>query len=220
VTPYGKAAHLDLDQVRALLRAPDRTTVHGLRDYALILSFLLTGFRNTELRTLRWRDLQRDGDRIYCHWHGKGGRTDQIEFPWPAYHAIVDYLKAAERWEPAGGQFIFVALSDVAKRLPAVQRRWADLGGKEAAARPLSSAMVNRLVKKYARWAGLDDGRITTHTLRHTAAMLRAQLTDDLRHIQQFLNHAHLNTTQIYLQHAGKRVDNLWVRVHQLIGVD
>jgi site-specific recombinase XerD len=80
--------------------------------------------------------------------------------------------------------------------------------------------MVNRLVKKYARWAGLDHTRITTHTLRHTAAMLRAGLTDDLREIQRFLNHTHLNTTQIYLQHAGRRTDNLWMQVETLIGVD
>jgi integrase len=60
----------------------------------------------------------------------------------------------------------------------------------------------------------------TTHTLRHTAAMLRSQLTDDVRQIQLFLNHTCLNTTQIYLQQASKRTDNLWVRVDRLIGVD
>jgi integrase/recombinase XerD len=213
VKPYGKAAHLDLHQVRALLRAPDRTTIQGLRDYALLKSYLLTGFRNSELRTLRWGDLQRDGDRIFCRWRGKGSKTDQIEFPWPAYHAIIDFLQAAGRWEPSSTAYIFTALSDAAAYLP-------NVNGTRRGTQPLTSAMVNRLVKKYARWAGLDHTRITTHTLRHTAAMLRAGLTDDLREIQRFLNHTHLNTTQIYLQHAGRRRDNLWMQVEALIGVD
>ena len=72
----------------------------GLRDYALLKSYLLTGFRNSELRTLRWGDLQLEGDRVYCRWRGKGSKTDLVEFPWPAYHAITDFLQAAGRWEP------------------------------------------------------------------------------------------------------------------------
>ena len=210
VKPYRQVTHLDVEQVRALLRAPDRTTPQGLRDYALLKGYLMTGFRNTELRSLRWGDLQRDGDRMYCRWRGKGGKTSLVEFAWPVYHAIVDCLQAAGRWQPKPGDPIFVALSDAAERLPNVTSP-----AREA---PLTSAMVTRLVKKYARWAGLDPQQITTHSLRHTAAMLRARLTDDVREIQQFLNHSHLNTTQIYLRHAGRRADNLWMQVEELIG--
>jgi integrase/recombinase XerD len=233
VKPYRQVVHLDVDQVRALLRAPDRTTQQGLRDYALLKGYLMTGFRNTELRSLRWGDLQRDGNRMFCRWRGKGGKTDLVEFPWPVYHAIVDYLQAAGRWELEPDDYIFVALSDAAERLPNVAAGGRDgplttrsgclttrSGCLTTRSGCLTSAMVTRLVKKYARWAGLDATQITTHSLRHTAAMLRARLTDDVREIQQFLNHSHLNTTQIYLRHAGRRADNLWMQVEDLISVD
>ena len=63
----------------------------------------------------------------------------------------------------------------------------------------LSSVWVWKLVKKYARMAGLPD-KIHPHTFRHSFAIHLVRSGLDLRRVQQLLGHSNLNTTQVYLQ--------------------
>jgi integrase/recombinase XerD len=49
--------YLNLDEVKALLGAPDRSTWLSRRDHALILLAVLTGVRVIELVTLRVADV-------------------------------------------------------------------------------------------------------------------------------------------------------------------
>ena len=46
-------SYLDLDEIKALLAAPDRETWHGRRDHALLLLAVQTGLRVSELTSLR-----------------------------------------------------------------------------------------------------------------------------------------------------------------------
>jgi len=64
---------------------------------------------------------------------------------------------------------------------------------------PLSSVWVWKLVKKYARMAGLPD-MIHPHTFRHSFAIYSVRNGLDLRRLQQLLGHSDLNTTQVYLK--------------------
>lgn len=212
VSAYGRSVYLSVDEVRALLRSIPRHTLVGARDYALILTYLYTGRRSSEIRCLRWGEISHNEGRVWYHWKGKGKeRVDEL--PLPAYNAIVAYLEAAGRLESMGEEdFVFTALSDVASRLPRVNGR--------SAGRPLSSSFVNRVVKKCARRAGLKWQQVHTHTLRHTAAMVRYGLSKDVKGLKDFLNHSNLATTQIYLDHNEKRTDTLWAQVEALIGVE
>ena len=219
VSPYEKSSYLGVDEVRALLRACDRSTVVGLRDYALIVSYIYTGRRSSEIRTLRWGDLRQEGGRWWYEWHGKGGKSRRDELPLPVYQAITTYLQAAGRLDGMEEEsVIFTALSRVAERLPSVVERGLQDGNGSGSA--LSSSFVNRVVKKCARRAGLRWKEIHTHTLRHTAAMLRRELGGDLQELQEFLNHSSLAITQIYVQHTEKRTDTMWAQVEALIGVE
>jgi integrase/recombinase XerD len=49
--------YLDLVEIKALLRAPDRDSWLGRRDHALLLTMIQTGVRVSELTTLRARDV-------------------------------------------------------------------------------------------------------------------------------------------------------------------
>ena len=80
--------------------------------------------------------------------------------------------------------------------------------------------MINKLVKRYAYRAGLDPRRITVHTLRHTAAMLRKQAGEDVEAISRFLNHSNLSITQIYLHQVEGATDTGWQKVEALLGLD
>ena len=64
-------SYLNLDEIKALLRAPDRTTWLGRRDHALLLTAIQTGVRVTELVTLRICDVSL-GTGAHCRVTGKG----------------------------------------------------------------------------------------------------------------------------------------------------
>ena len=213
VSPYEKAGYLSVEEVRALLRSIRRDTVVGLRDYALITAYVYTGRRSAEIRNLRWGEIRQEGGRWFYRWTGKGRKSRTDELPLPVYPAMVEYLRAAGRLEGMkAGDFVFVARDgEVAERLPRVR----EAVGREAG--PLSGSFVNRVVKKCARRAGLKE--IHTHTLRHTAAMLRRELGADLQALQELLGHSSLAITQIYVQHTETRKDAMWAQVEALIGV-
>lgn len=213
IDPYGKVDGLSSDEVHALLRRVDRSTLQGLRDFALISCYVYCGRRSAEIARLRWGDLSSQDGVQYYKWTGKGGKSATIELPLPAYNAILAFVKAAGR-EMKSDDFIFTALSDVAYRLPNVHR------DPTARPEPITGAMVNRIVKKWCKRAGLDPERIHTHTLRHTAADLRIAAGEDLLELSQFLGHSSTAITQIYLTKKKKSRDPHWAKVEAMIGLE
>jgi len=242
-SPYNKARYLNVDQARAFLHAIPRYTLQGMRDYALFLTYLATGRRNSEIRTLRYGDFEfeqfpssrfgrgvrREG-RIWFRWNGKG-RQRRDELPQSVWTAILDFLKSSDRLDSISpSDCIFTALNGNARHLPNVQKAAvfglefseAKLLSKQQAASgvcPISAQMVCRLLKKYIRLAGLNPQGITVHTLRHTAAMLRKEAGDDLQSISSFLAHSSLAVTQIYLHQVEGRQDTTWLKVEALLGI-
>jgi len=214
VDAYGKSTYLTVDQTRAFLRSINRSTVQGLRDYALFLAYLATGRRNTEVRTLTYASFEKDSGRIWYRWYGKGRRR-RDECPDPVWQSIQAYLKASGRLESIQpDDYIFTAHSDHGSHLPNVSSP-ADPGEQ-----PLSMVMVGKLTKKYARRAGLDPSHITVHTLRHTAAMLRKEAGESVEAISAFLGHSNLAITQVYLHKVEGHADAAWQKVHALLGLD
>jgi hypothetical protein len=76
----------------------------------------------------------------------------------------------------------------------------------------LSAATVNRLLKHYARRAGLDPRPLHVHTLRHSAAMLEEQTGAGLLAISRLLGHADPKTTIRYLDHLRGQPDTSWAQ--------
>jgi len=211
IQQYGKAHPLTSDEARTLLQTIDRETVLGKRDYALILAYLATGRRNTEIRTLTWGQIEHDGQRIWYRWQGKRDSGGKYELPAPVWHAICDYLSTAGRLASMSRcDHIFTAITDHASRFPGVDHD---------PDRPLSSRYIRDLVKKYARLAGLDPEQVRVHDLRHTAALLREDAGDDWGQICGFLGQANPKTTMIYLHKIGGRKDKSWSIVGQMLGL-
>jgi len=79
--------------------------------------------------------------------------------------------------------------------------------------------MVCHLLKKYFHKAGIDPSRITVHSLRHTAALLRKEAGDDLESVSDFLGNSTLAVTQTYLHKIETRQDVSWFKVSSLLGL-
>jgi len=56
--PYARARGLSAEEVARLLAAIPVESAAGLRLRALVLAYLLTGRRRSEVLNLRWRDLE------------------------------------------------------------------------------------------------------------------------------------------------------------------
>jgi site-specific recombinase XerD len=68
---------------------------------------------------------------------------------------------------------------------------------------PISERGIRKLVVKYRKEAGITK-KASCHTLRHTFATYKAEKGVSPFQLQQWLGHANLNTTQIYV-HLGKQ---------------
>jgi len=211
VNLYSNSDYLTQDEISALLGVIDRETPQGLLDYALFLFFIFTGRRNSELRNLKWGDLQQRGDHIFYRWAGKG-KSRWDELPGVVYTALRDYriqldLAAAEN------DYIFTPLTDAAVNFPDVDpRKW-------NRNRPLSIPELNRRIKKYGQAAGLDPARLHIHILRHSAAMLRKAAGLPIENISGFLNHSSVAVTQIYIHNLQGHLDDSWEMVADLLNL-
>jgi integrase len=121
--------------------------------------------------------------------------------------AIEAYLsKAGRLGKMADEEYLFVPLTDRAKRLPGVGQDWTPEG-------PLSAREVRRLVKRYAKKAGLDPSEVHVHTLRHTAAELYKANGDDIYAVSKLLNHSSVKVTQGYFDHMEGHNNVTWRKV-------
>ncbi len=218
---YGKAIALDAEQVTVLLKTIKANhTVAGLRDFALFAAYLYLGRRNSEIREWRWGDILEEGKKYQAKTKGHKDHFEKSDLPGPIYKAIMRYLEAADRLEaiqPA--DYIFVANSDRARHLKDRSGRPVVSEDYQPGQQPLSGREVGRLLKKYARRAGLDESQVHVHVLRHTAALLRKAVGDQIDDISKMLGHANLNTTRIYLDHMEGHKDVSWRKVEALIGI-
>jgi len=195
---YQNAYVLTLSEARRLLRAVDRhATLVGKRDYAILLTLLLTGLHESELLNLRWQDLSTtaQGASIRALPPAYGHK----EIPPPAWSAILDFLRASGRYstlQPA--DYIFVPLADPLHQPLGRQP------GDWCSSRPLSTEQMYVLLKAYASWAGLDAARVTFACLRHTAALLHLESGASAANLQKFLGRAGLKETRRYIVLLGQ----------------
>lgn len=221
VFQYGKAVAMDAEQVTQLLRTiRSNHSVTGLRDFALFSAYLYLGRRNSEVRELLWGDILNDGKQYQTRTKGKKDHYEKADLPRPVYAAIVRYLQASDRLDTIQpSDPIFIAHSDRARHLKT--RAGQPVVGEHYApgAACLSSREVGRVLKKYARRAGLNEDDVHVHVLRHSAAMLRKAVGDPLEDISKMLGHANFNTTRIYLDHMEGHKDVSWRKVEALIGL-
>ncbi len=178
---------LSVQDVLALLEAPDASRPRGVRDRAMLHLLYAAGLRASELLGLRLSDLRLDQGWLGVE--GKGGKRRLVPVGEPASAAVRRYLEEVRpRWAPPGEPIVFLT-----------ERR-----------RPMTRQGLWKLVRRYARAVGLQ-GKVSPHTLRHSFATHLLLGGADLRAVQSLLGHEDLATTQIYT-HVGR--DTL-ARVHE-----
>lgn len=180
----------ELDALISIIRRKALSgDIVGKRDYAILLLFMATGMRRTEILSLRGRDIKVDGSLILTN-RVKGGNYIGREVSDPVVKdALLDYLTDAQR--------LTVFRTDA----PIWTRH--DYAGRPGAA--LSSHCFVKNMKRYARAAGLDSFHL--HQTRHTFARIVAEDTGSIIATQEALDHSNPSTTRVYVQRIAIKRD-------------
>ena len=165
-------------EVDALLGACDRGTWTGRRDHAMFVLAIQTGLRISELRQLTCEDVTlATGANVHCV--GKGRKERRT----PLVALTVSVLRTwlAER-NGAAAEPLFPTVTGKQLSRDAIEHR------------------VAHCVSKAGEGCGsLRTKHVTTHTLRHTAAMRLLLSGVDVTVIALWLGHEQVTTTNTYL---------------------
>lgn len=224
VQPYGKARPLSKVETKAVIEYLDskKHLPLGGRNHALITTYLLTGYRNSEVVRLRWGDIKPNPSQpgsYVINWKGKGGKKEREEFPARAYKAIEHSLIVTGRWNPGGpghiedDDFIFRPLVTHGEGNLRNQRPVGDGAGN----RHMSSKAALRTLRTVLRGAGVKDPEgVRVHDLRHTYAKRFQEAFRDLQKLRGRLHHSSLSTTDIYTREVlADPVDDWSEQVYQ-----
>jgi integrase/recombinase XerD len=171
--------HLNRDEIRALLDAPDPSSTSGLRDRAMLHLAFAAGLRVSELVGLRLDQIQQ-GTAPCVHVMGKG-RRERILPLWKETATIIAvWLKVRV---PHRDPELFLS----------------------AAGRALTRSGFEYILAKHVAVAArsqpsIAGKRVTPHVLRHSCAMHTLQATRDIRKVALWLGHASLQSTETYLR--------------------
>ena len=173
---------ISIEEVEALLNAPDLKKNEGQRDRAMLEVMYSSGLRISELLNLTMRQInfQRGMLRIV----GKGNKERIVPIGDYALEYLNKYINEGRRRNiNRNSDFVFL-------------NRYGE---------PLSRVYFFKQVKKYAKEAGIKE-EISPHTLRHCFATHMLENGAELRAVQEMLGHANIATTQIYTNISSKRI--------------
>jgi len=193
VTRPSVHAYISASWLTKLLSQPDRETVKGKRDYAILLMLFLTGLRRSELANIRRADIREKGEKLYLTYICKGGAQLVRDIPRRCWEVIDDYLISSGR-EITDESPIFVAVTDAGERL----RSYYGKNGQNGY-HPISPEAVRQMVTRYSRIAFGGEIKVSPHTLRHTAGTLLRKSGHSIEEVQSFLKHRRIDTTRRYL---------------------
>lgn len=177
-------------EVDDLLKAPDRTSVDGSRDAAMLELLYATGLRVSELIHVKIDDLVLDAG--FLRTIGKGSKERIVPFGDSAKEAILHYLEI-------GRPFLM--------KQPVPELFLSKRG------RAMSRQSFWMKIVAYARQAGVK-AHISPHTLRHSFATHLLENGADLRSVQMMLGHSDISTTQIYTHVSRARLQKLYDQFH------
>jgi len=183
---------LSLEEVEALLAAPDSRIPREHRDRTMLELLYATGLRVTELVKLNMGQLHLEGG--YIRALGKGKKERLV----PMGDTARDWLEAY--LEDVRSNVCTHTLGCGARDPVFVSR----LG------RAMSRQNFFGLIRNYATRAGIER-TISPHTLRHAFATHLLERGADLRSLQLMLGHADISTTEIYTHLSLTRL----ARIHQ-----
>ena len=178
----GKTPALSNEQVRLLLSAPDRETLRGFRDRAILSVLAFHGPRRFEVAHLRVKDMHSREGVMHFHFRGKGSKNRYVPVHPATLPVIGKYLEAARHGEDRDGPMFRPINNNRGKVLR----------------KCLSPDAIYGILRRYSEEVGIGDGEVSPHALRATAATNALENKSDLKRVRDWLGHSNVSTTTMY----------------------
>lgn len=189
--------YLKKNVVHDVVKTFDRDTLKGKRDYAMFVLMVTTGARSIELARMDIQDITTKAGQLVILIQGKGEteKARPIKVSKTTYEAITDYLTAKSPYVQREPLFTSTSNHNAGKRL--------------------TTRTIRGAMKSAYRHAGIDNERITCHSLRHTFATQNLLNGGSFEETKEAMGHSSITVTQRYahnyqweLNHSESRVDD------------
>ena len=170
--------YLTLDEMQALLDAPNPRTLGGTRDRAMLHLTYAAGLRASELLSLRLTDFP-DRSLATVHIVGKG-RRERVLPLWRETQAVLRAWLAIRPDVPASEVFL-------------------NRDGKPMTRDGFAHRLALHVTTAAVKQPSILGKHVTPHVLRHSCAMHTLAATGDIRKVSLWLGHASLESTEAYL---------------------
>jgi site-specific recombinase XerD len=174
---------LDQQEVKAILDSTSQntTTLKDIRDYALIMLIYNTGARVQEIVDLQITDLTLNAP-FQVLLTGKGNKQRLVPLYRETIEALKNYLMSRSK-EGISHETVFL----------------------NSNGQPLTRFGILHIIKSRVKKASkecppLKDKTVSVHMFRHTTVLHMVQAGVDISVIKQWLGHADIKTTSLYLE--------------------
>lgn len=180
--------YLTLKECQRFIEIIQERSKDRIRDQCIILTFLYTGIRLSELHQVNMQDLQLDRETLKVIGKGRKERLVPIAPPLKEeLHAYLTYRQQLLSSQNRNVQALFVEQ------------------GRRSVKR-ISISTIRKIFQHYASDAVSHKKHITPHKLRHTFATLLYASGVDLLQLKQLLGHTSISTSQIYTHTSTKQL--------------
>jgi site-specific recombinase XerD len=162
------------EQMRDMLEACDVATPLGFRDYIILLVFLDSGIRVSELCAMTLDSVHED----YLLVFGKGSKEREVGISGTTSREVFKYTYQFRRPHDENEKHLFLSYR-----------------GK-----PLDRKAIWEIIHDAAERAGIKGVRSSPHTARHSFAKEWLVKGGDLASLSRLLGHTDIQTTQIYMK--------------------
>ena len=175
-----------VDQIRAILEAIDTGTLQGKRNYAIVCLLFKCGLRTIEVIRANLKDLKfKDKEGILDVWgKGRDSADDVAILTEKTLKILQAYLNEREDLKPTSPLFVSVSSRNNGQRL--------------------TTRSIRGIVKRLFRETGIDDPRLSAHSLRHSYATVNIKAGAPIVALSRSMRHASISTTQRYIHDINR----------------
>ncbi|WP_016948798.1 tyrosine-type recombinase/integrase [Anabaena sp. PCC 7108] len=196
IQPYRDTTGITPEAFRKMLQVPNRETMKGKRDYALLRLLWANALRREEISHCNIEDLDLEVRTLSILGKGKGTQKENIDLHPKTCKALQDWLW--ERKELDIKQPLFISLR------PHYGHR-------------LTGDGIRKIVVKIASVAGISKV-VSPHKIRHSSVTAALDASSgDVRSVQKLSRHANLNTLMIYDDNRTKAQGKITALLEDLV---